>query len=486
MKGHGVLLMAAAALASCAVGPDFKAPQVPASAGYGAQEPPARAPVAGTDGGQAQRVIVGGDIPHQWWMLFRSPALDQLVSDALERSPTLDAARAALRQAQELTAAARGSYSPQLAASYGFTRQRNATGTLAPTLTSGAEIFNLHTAQVSVSYLVDIWGGTRRQVESAAAQADYQRWELEAAYLTLTANVIAAAIQEASLRAQLAATQDIIKSERETTQILRHQYELGSIAQLDVMAQEASLAAAEATLPGLQKQLEQQRHLLAALTGRFPNDEPRERFELTGLKLPEEVPLSLPSTLVRQRPDVLAAEAQLHTATANVGVAIAGMLPQLNLSANQGGASTVLSSLTSPGNTFWVLGASLSQTLFEGGTLWHRKHAADAALDQAGAQYRGVVLAAFQNVADCLTALKLDAAAESASLRAEQAAAESLATTRHNVELGNMSYLALLSAEATYQQAALNLAQARASRYADTAALLVASGGGWWHDQPGS
>jgi NodT family efflux transporter outer membrane factor (OMF) lipoprotein len=476
-----VLLTTAAAVAGCAVGPDFKTPPPPTNAGYGAQEP-AQPLAAGTDGAQVQHLVAGGDIPRQWWALFGSPQLDALVSEALRNSPTLDAARAALRQAQELTRAAGGSYYPQLTGNYGFNRQQNATGTLAPTLSSGANIFNLHTAQVNVSYLVDIWGATRRQVESAAASADYQRWELEAAYLTLTANVIAAAIQEASLRAQLTATQDIIKSERETTQILRHQYELGSIAQLDVMAQEATLAAAEATLPGLQKQLEQQRHLLAALTGRFPNDEPAQRFEIADLKLPQEVPVSLPSALVRQRPDVLAAEAQLHEATANVGVALASLLPQLNLTANAGGASTVLSSLTSPGNTFWLAGASLSQTLLDGGTLLHKKHAADAALDAAGAQYRGAVLTAFQNVADCLTALKLDAAAESANLRAERAAADSLATTRRNVELGNMSYLALLTAETTYQQAALNLAQARASRYADTAALLVALGGGWWHD----
>jgi NodT family efflux transporter outer membrane factor (OMF) lipoprotein len=479
-----MLLSAVAVLSSCAVGPNFRRPEAPAGAGYGKEPLPQQTETGGSQGAQSQRLLEGTDVPKDWWKLFHSQALDALVSDALQRNPTLESARAALRQAHELTAAQRGSYFPQLQAGYGFSRQQNASGTLAPTLTSGVEIFNLYTAQVSVSYLADIWGGNRRQVESLQAQEDYQRYELAAAYLALTANVVAAAVQEASLRAQLAATQDIVKAEREATAILRHQYELGSIAELDVMAQEATLAATEATVPGLVKQLEQQHHLLAALAGRFPSDEPGQRFELADLKLPAEVPVGLPSALVRQRPDVLAAEAQLHAATANVGVAVANLLPQFQLTANAGGASTVLGALTTPGNTFWLLGGSLTQTLFQGGTLLHRKHAADAALDQAGAQYRSAVLTAFQNVADCLTALKLDAAAESANLRAEAAAATSLTTTRRNVELGSMSYLALLNAEQTYQQAALNLAQARASRYADTAALFAALGGGWWDAPP--
>jgi NodT family efflux transporter outer membrane factor (OMF) lipoprotein len=368
-------------------------------------------------------------------------------------------------------------------ANYGFSRQRNATGTLAPTLNSGEPIFNLHTAQVSVSYLLDVFGGTRRQVESLQALADSQRYQLEATYLTLTANVVAAAIQEASLRAQIAATADIIRSEREAAQILRHQYELGSIAMTDVMAQEATLAATQATIPALEKQLAQQRHLLTALAGRFPSNEPAQTFELSALTLPQDLPVSVPAALVRHRPDVLSAEAQLHSASAGVGVAIANLLPQITLTGTQGGASTVFNELFDSGNTFWSAGASLTQTLFAGGTLIHRKRAADAALDQAGAQYRSVVLTAFQNVADTLTALQLDADAVSADVRAQQAAADSLAAIRRNVELGSMSYLPLLNAEQAYQQAVLNLAQARANRYSDTAALFQALGGGWWNTE---
>jgi NodT family efflux transporter outer membrane factor (OMF) lipoprotein len=468
------------------VGPDFHRPEASAAASYGKEPLPERTEAAGTPGGQAQHFVTGADIPQQWWTAFRSSGLDALVKEALAKSPTLEGAKAALRQAHELAVAQRASYFPQLQGSYGFSRDQNATGTLAPTLTSGQDLFNLHTAQVSVSYLVDIWGSNRRQAEALEAQAEYQRYQLEAARLALTANVVAAAIQEASLRAQLAATEDIVKSEREAAHILRHQFELGSIAELDVMAQEAALAATEATLPALRKQLEQQRHLLTALVGHFPGEEPGQRVELADLTLPQEIPVSVPSALVRQRPDVLAAEAQLHAATAQVGVALAQMLPQLSLTANAGGASTVFDQLTHLGNTFWSAGASLSQTLFDGGALLHHKHAADAGLDAAGAQYRGVVLTAFQNVADALSALTLDASAVSANLRAEQAAAMALEVTRHNVELGSMSYLALLNAEATYQQAVLNLAQARASRYADTAALFAALGGGWWNEPPRS
>ena len=469
-------------LTACAVGPDFKRPAAPAARDYGAAS--ASVPTASSEGvgGSAQRFVAGADIPGQWWTLFRSPALDALLQQALKNNPTLQGAQAALRQANETVAAQRGTYFPQVQANYSFTRQKNATGTLQPTLNSGEALFNLHTAQVNVSYMLDIFGANRRQVESLQAQADFQRYQLEATYLTLTSNVVTAAVQEASLRAQIAATADIVRSEREAAQILRHQYELGSIAMTDVMAQEATLAATEATLPPLQKQLEQQRHLLTALAGRFPSDEPTEKFELADLTLPQEIPVSLPAALVTQRPDVLSAEAQLHSASAEVGVAIANLLPQITLSGSEGGTSTVLNQLFASGNTFWSAGASLTQTLFAGGTLVHRKRAADAALDQAGAQYRSVVLTAFQNVADSLTALKLDAEAVSASLRAQKAAEDSLGATRRNVELGSMSYLALLNAEQTYQQAVLNLAQARANRYSDTAALFQALGGGWWNN----
>ena len=469
------LTVVVAALCSCAVGPNFKKPDAPPVKDYLAQPPPEQT------GADAQKYVSGRDIPGQWWTLFHSPALDELVQQSLKNNPTLQAAQATLRQANENVAAQKGAFFPKVQAEYDFSRNRDPTGTLQPALNSGAPVYNLHTAQVSVSYMFDFFGLERRQVESLQAQADSQRFQLEAAYLTLTSNVVTTAIQEASLRAQIAATTEIVNSERETARILRRQFELGSIAETDVMATDAALANLEATLPPLEKQLAVQRHQLAALAGRFPSDEPSQKFELDALTLPVEIPLSVPSGLVRQRPDVLSAEAQLHVASAELGVATANLFPQISLTAAAGGTSTIFSQLFSSGNTYWNVGGSLTQTLFAGGTLIHQRRAAVAALDAAGAQYRAVVLAAFQNVADALTALQLDADAVNANLKAAQSGADSLKATRHNVELGLASYLALLTAEQTYNQAVLNLAQARANRYSDTAALLQALGGGWWN-----
>jgi NodT family efflux transporter outer membrane factor (OMF) lipoprotein len=478
----GLAAFALAMLASgCAVGPNFKQPAAPATKAYLPEALPAQTDSAPVVGGDAQRFVEGMNIPAQWWTLFQSTALNDLIEQAFKRNPTVQSAQAALRQANENYYAQRGSLLPSASANYTYERQRNATGTLAPTLSSGEEIFSLHTAQVSVAYTLDIFGGVRRETESMRALADSQRYQLEATYLTLASNVITTAIQEASARAQLDATNDIVRSEHEGLQILQRQYELGSIALTDVMAQEATLASAEATIPTLQKQLEQARHALATLAGRFPSETADEHFELASLHLPINLPLSVPAELVRQRPDVLSAEAQLHSASAEVGVAISNMIPQISLTGSLGGASTQFGQLFATGNTFWAGGASLTQTLFQGGALLHKERAARAALDQAGAEYRNTVLTAFQNVADTLSALQLDANALSAAVRAQHAAEQSLLTIKHNVELGSMGYLALLNAQQTYQQAVLNLAQAQAGRYTDTAALFQALGGGWWN-----
>jgi NodT family efflux transporter outer membrane factor (OMF) lipoprotein len=292
--------------------------------------------------------------------------------------------------------------------------------------------------------------------------------------------VVTTAIQEAGLRAQVAATERVIALEREALSVLRREFELGAIAEGDVFAQEAALAQLEATLPPLNRQLQTSRDSLAALTGRLPADFKPVRFELDQLRLPTNLPLGVPSELVERRPDIRAAEAQLHAATAQVGVAIASLLPQVTITGDIGSSATAMGDLFKAGTGFWSLGASLTQTLFEGGTLIHRKRAADAALDQAGALYRSAVLTAFQNVADALHALDTDAEALSASARAEQAAQKSLDVVRHQLELGAISYLALVNAEQTYQQAVISVAQARANRYADTAALFQALGGSVW------
>jgi NodT family efflux transporter outer membrane factor (OMF) lipoprotein len=468
-------------VSGCAVGPDFHSPKAPAAAGYTPQPVTATASTPGVQGGEEQRFVNGMDIPQKWWTLFESPPLNALIEKSIKANPTLDAAKAALRQAHELATAQKGFFYPTVQANASASRQKQALETITPLLTSGAEYFTLYTAQLSLSYAPDVFGLNRRQVESLEAQAEFQRFQLEAAYLTLTSNVVAAAVQEASLRAQIAASQQIIVIARKLLEIMRRHLALGYVTGLDVAAQEAALAAAEATLPPLEKQLAQTRDLLAALAGRFPSEEMEEKFDLDALYLPQELPVSLPSKLVEQRPDMRAAEASWHSACAQVGVATANMLPQISITGSMGGNSTQLGSLFVPGNTFYNLTGGLTQTIFDGFTLLHRKRAAEAGLDQAAAQYRSTALNAFQNVADTLHAIESDADALKAASAAERAARRTLDLTRRQLELGSVNYLALLSAEQAWQQALINLAQARANRFADSAALFMALGGGWWN-----
>jgi NodT family efflux transporter outer membrane factor (OMF) lipoprotein len=470
-----------ALVSGCAVGPDFHVPAAPDVSGYTPEKLAPATVAAEVTGGAAQRFVPGGEIPGQWWALFHSQPLNDLIVAALKANSDLQAAQAALLVAQENVRAQQGFYLPAIAGNFTPSRNKTATGALSPASASGNPYYSLYTAEVSVSYTPDVFGLNRRTVESLEAQAQAQRFALEATYLTLTSNVVAAAVQEASLRGQIAATQDIVDSESQLLDILRRQNELGQIAEADVVAQEAALAQAQAALPPLMKQLAQQRDLLTALAGRFPSEEVAEKFELSSLQLPQDLPVSLPSKLVEQRPDIRAAEEQLHSASALVGVALANMLPNITLSAVDGGAANTLDRLFTPGTGFWSLAGSLTQPLFEGGTLLARKRAAAAAYDEAAAQYRSTVITAFQNVADTLRALQHDAEALRAAVAAESAASESLAITRRQLELGNISYPALLAAQQTYQQAVINRVQAQAGRYADTAALFQALGGGWWN-----
>ena len=474
-------LLGFASLSGCAVGPDFKSPESPKAGRYTAEALPGTIASAQTVGGEAQRFVDGRDIPAQWWTLFRSPALNSLIEEALRNNPNLQQAEASLRAAQENVQAQQGAYYPSVSANFSPSRQKDALGTLTSNAASGAGLYNLHTMQLNISYAPDLFGGNRRQVESLQAQSDAQGFEREAAYLSLTSNVVAAAVQEAALRAQIRATEQLVRLEQETLDLTRRQAELGAVPEANVAAQLAVLAQTRAQLPLLQKQLAQQRDLIAALAGRLPADMPQQTFELDALHLPEELPLSLPSQLVRQRPDVRAAEEQLHAASADIGVAAANMLPQFNLTAGGGSMATQLSDLFKSGTGFWSLAGGVTQPLFQGGTLLHRKRAAEAFHDAAKAQYRATVIAAFQNVADALHALQADGDALQAAATAEHAAADSLNIAKRQVELGDIAYIALTSAEQNYQQAAMNLVQARANRYADTAALFQALGGGWWN-----
>jgi NodT family efflux transporter outer membrane factor (OMF) lipoprotein len=469
-------------LGACAVGPDFAKPPPPPVAGY-TREPLAAETSATADisGGAAQRLVQGLDLPGQWWTLFHSEPLNRLIERALAANPDLQAAQAALRVANENVYAQEGAYFPSVTGNFTPSRQKTATGSLSPASASGNPYFSLYTAQLSVSYVPDVFGLNRRTVESLAAQAENQRFQVEATYLTLTSNVVTVAVQEAALRGQIAATQEIIRFETELLQLLQRQLALGQIAEVDVAAQDAALAQAEAALPPLLKQLAQQRDLLTALTGAFPSEEPAETFDLSGLQLPEDLPVSLPARLVEQRPDVRAAEANLHAASALIGVAVANRLPNLTLTAGAGSAANTISRMFTTGTGFWSVAGSLTQPIFEGGTLLHRERAARAAYEQSAAEYRSTVVTALQNAADALRALEFDADALKAAARSERAAGRSLELVRAQLRLGAVNYLALLNAQTTYQQALINLVQAQAARFADTAALFQAMGGGWWN-----
>ena len=474
-------LAACCLVSACAVGPDFHSPAAPDTPGYSQAPLPAQTASAPLHGGNAQRLVTGMNVPEQWWTLLHSDKLNRVIDSAMRASPTVAAAQAALRQAHAEVRAQQGAFFPTLQASYSPSRQRNAVNTLSPTLTSGEAIFNLHTAQLTVSYMPDVFGLNRRQVESLQALEDAQRFEVEATYLTLASNISLAAIQEASVRSQIDAQEHIVAVERRLLDILEKQFALGYVNGLDVAAARTQLAQAEQALPGLRKQLALQRDLLSALAGKLPAEPFEETFTFADFALPDSLPVSLPSDLVRQRPDVRAAEAQLHSATALVGVSIANMLPQFTITAAQGGAATVFSQMFASGNVFWSLAGNVAQTLFAGGTLVARKHAAEAALDQAEAQYRGTVINAFQNVADTLHAIGNDADTLAAAQVSEQAARTTLDITQKQLSSGFVNVLAVLNAEQAFQTSTQATAQARAARYADTVALYQALGGGWWN-----
>ncbi len=470
----------AALLGGCAVGPDFKPPAPPAVSGYTAT--PVRNPggTPGLAGGAPQRFLEGGEVSAQWWTLFHSRPLDTLIERALANSPTIKSAQAALTAAQETTQAQKGVFWPSVDASMSASRQ-GTSELLAPIPNANLFTYNLYTPQVSVSYTPDVFGLNRRTVESFRAQEEEQRYALLAARITLSANVVNAAVQEASLRAQIDATRRLIDVNSKGLEILREQFRLGYASRLDLAAQQSQLAQVAATLPPLLKQLAQQRDALAVLVGDFPSQDPAEKFALSDLQLPGEIPVSLPSRLLQQRPDVLQAQEAWHSASAQVGVAIANRVPSIALSANAGTSALAINQLFTSGTDFWTLGASATQPIFHGFALLHQERAAKALYEQAAEQYRSTVLTAFQNVADALNALDQDAGALQAAAAAERAAKVTLDLTERQLHAGYTNYLSLVAAEQTYQQAVIALVQAEASRYADTAALFLALGGGWWN-----
>ena len=467
-------------LAGCAVGPNFKRPAPPSVNGYTAKPLHTTARTPKVAGGEAQKFVAGLEIPAQWWALFHSQPLNELIQRSITNNPDLKGAQAALVAARENVLSQRGAFFPSIGAGFSASRQKQSE-VISPTPNANIFLYNLFTPQVSVSYVPDVFGLTRRTVESAKAQAEGVRYQMIATYLTLSANVVVAAVQEASLRAQIQTTRQLINLNSNSLEIVRYQFAHGYASGLEVAAQQSQLAQVRATLPPLLKQMAQQRDLLAVLAGDFPGQAEGKDFELASLKLPQELPLSLPARLVEQRPDVLQAEANWHAACAQVGIAVANRLPNITLSANAGSTALSLDKVFSSGTGFWAIGGDLAQPLFEGGALLHAERAAKANYQQAAAQYRGTVLAACQNVADTLHALEQDAAALKSAAAASDAAQVTLDLSRRQFQVGYGGYLALLSAEQTYQQAQLNLVQAQANRFADTAALFQALGGGWWN-----
>jgi NodT family efflux transporter outer membrane factor (OMF) lipoprotein len=486
-RRRGYLLSAALQIvialsaAGCAVGPNFVRPAAPEADRYLPGK--LASPTSDRSGPevQGQHFATGEDIPAKWWAAFKSQPLNDLIKESVNRNPSLQAAEAAIRIAQYNAQAQRGLFYPQItgnstSADYLISNP----GQVPPIPTQGPQSqYMLVTNQLTVSFVPDIWGGNRRAVESLDAATEQQAFQLQAAYLSLTSNVVTAAIQEASLRGQLEATKRIIAIERHLLGIFQRQFDAGQVAHADVLAQDAAVAQAELLLPPLEKQLAQQRDLLTALAGRLSADEIAEKFDLAHFKVPTNLPVSLPSKLVDQRPDVRAAEANMHSAGAQVGVAIAARLPNIELSANGGAAAYNFAQSVAPGTGFYTLAASATAPIFDGFTLYNKQKAAEAGLDQAEAEYRSAVISAFQNVADALRALQVDTKGVQASVRAEIAAKASLDIVQKQLDAGQVNQLAVLNAQQTYLTASVSRVQAEANRLSDTAALFMALGGGW-------
>ena len=468
-------------LSSCAVGPNYKRPNAPLPNAYTSTSLGTKTQATPVPFGKAQQFEPNADIPAEWWALFHSRPLNDLVIASLKHNPSVGQARAALHAALENVYAQRGAFFPFIGTSFTASPQKTAR-ILQSVLADNEYDFSLYTGQVFVSYTFDVFGGVRRQLESLMAQAEFQRLQLEATYLTLSTNVVNAAIQEAALREQILATKQIIKSQANIVSIYQQRLKWGDASLSDIATQEAALATSEATLPPLEKQLALQRDLLNALTGRFPDDASTPKFKLSSLKLPTELPLSLPSTLLEHRPDIRAAEEQMHAANALIGVAVANRLPKVTIGFTNAGLTALsMASLFASNAQFWTLAGIITQPLFDGGTLLHQQRYAKAIYEQAAAQYRLIIINAFQNVADTLKAIKADAIALRATNKAEKAALKSLSIARRQFTLGDGTAVSILLNEQIYQQAKLNLIQAQANRLSDTVALFQALGGGCWN-----
>jgi NodT family efflux transporter outer membrane factor (OMF) lipoprotein len=466
---------------SCAVGPDFKPPAAPKTDAYTPSPLPKQTVEIAGEEEKTQSFLIGEKIAEEWWRLFGSEPLNQLIKRSFQNNPTVQAAQASCTQAAENVKVAAGGFYPSVNVQDTTTRQKGSGVGIG--FNASPHYFNQYNASVNVSYTFDIFGSLRRQVEALSAQTDYQQYELEAAYLTLTSAIVTTTIQEASIRAQIKATKELIDSQEKQLDIIRSQFRLGGTSQGDILAQSTAVAQTRATLPPLHSALAQARHALAALVGDFPGTANLPSFTLEDFHLPTELPVMLPSDLVRHRPDIKAAEALLHQASAEIGVAKAAMFPQLTLTGSYGNLSKSAGNLFAGSANVWNIASQLLQPVFRGGAMIAQENAAIAAYDQAFAQYRQTVLQAFQQVADVLQALVEEARTYKAQKEAEQSAGHALALSRKQYRLGAVSFLVLLTATRAYQQARIGRIQAEASRYASTASLFKALGGDFFVKQ---
>jgi NodT family efflux transporter outer membrane factor (OMF) lipoprotein len=475
MSRRAVVLAASLLAAGCTVGPDFHRPAAPTDVRY-TQEPVSATAVAD---GKSQRFVEGGGVAADWWRMLRCPAMDAMITHAIEVNPTLEGARATLRRNQDSLRAGYGVFFPQLDAHAGASRQLynpSANGLPFPSNT-----FNLFSLSGTVSYAVDIWGGERRQVEQLRAAVDAQWYALAAADVMIASNVADAVIAQAAYRAEVDATEATLVVLREQERITRAQAEAGTVPYSNVLSVQSQLASTEAIIPALEDKADQASHLLAALLGTTSASWQPPRVALEDLQLPEDLPLTVPSQLVRQRPDILVSEAQLHAANAGIGIATAAMLPNLTLSASYGFGNTSPGNLLDASSTLWSLGAGLTQPVFHGGTLYYQRKAAVEARNAAAAQYQQTVLAAFEQVADTLRGLEHDAEVLAAQRVAVETAEKAVRLLEANYQAGIATYLQVLAADSQYLQARIAYVEAVAQRLQDTVALYVALGGGWWN-----
>lgn len=472
-------VLAGVALAGCAAGPDFARPATPDVQRYTRAPLPAQ---LGTAQGLAQRLVPDADLAADWWRRFKSPALDAAVARALANSPTLQSAEAKLRVAQDNLRAGNGVFFPRLDAGLGAERARSAPGLQGST--APVSIFNLVTLSGSISYPLDLFGAERRTVEGLGALVEVQREARQAAYLTLTANVVNACIARAGYLAQIRSTEALIALETEQLRGIDAQVRAGTAPYANLLSQRSLIAGNRALLAPLRQRAAQAEHLIAQLQGELPSQSTPPAIELDSLALPTDLPLGVPSELVRRRPDILAAEAQLHAASGNVGVATAAQYPSFTLDASYGSAGASLAKLFGAAGRFWSIGPSLTAPLFHGGALRAQRQAAVDAFDAAQADYRQTVLAAFAQVADALRALEADAQSLQAQSESEQDARESLALLQANYRAGVAAYVDVLTADAQYHTASIATLQAVVQRHQDTVALFVALGGGWSDPAP--